>query len=61
MQGGPEDTDERVLALHTIHCRVHEERSHFLEEGHDVERVTEMMPVTTSAMVKLAKGIDESE
>ena len=36
VQGGAEGTDERVLALRTMRCRVREE--YFLEEGHDVVR-----------------------
>ena len=29
VQGGAEGTDERVLALRTMRCRVRDERSHF--------------------------------
>ena len=43
MQGGAEGTDKRVLALHTEMCEKGEVSS--VEEGHDVERATEMMRV----------------
>ena len=41
--------------------RVRDERSHFRDEGHDVEHVTGMRQCDTrSAMVKLAREIDET-
>ena len=40
---GPDGTDEPVLVLHTMRCGARQELIHFREEGHDVERVTEMM------------------
>ena len=43
VQGGAEGTDERVLVLRTVCCRVRDERGHFREEGHDVERATVTM------------------
>ena len=43
VQGGAEGTDERVLVLRTVHCRLRDERVASVEEGQDVERVTETM------------------
>ena len=43
VQGGGKGTDELVLALRTVHCRVRDEKVASVEEGHDIERVTETM------------------
>ena len=68
VQGGAEDTGERVLSLHTEMCDKGGVTS--VEEGRDVQRVTEMMRVASdvqsatvkgamSAIVKLARKIAE--
>ena len=41
-------------------CRVRDERVTSVEEGHDVERITETMRVSTCAVVKLARKAVES-
>ena len=43
VQGGDEGTNERVLVLRTMHCRVRGEKVASVEEGHDFERVTETL------------------
>ena len=55
-QGGAEDTEERVLALHTEMCESGEIPS--VEEGHDVE--SDIAEETMAAMVKIAKMIKRS-
>ena len=62
MQGGAEDTDERVMMSHTEMCEGCGVTS--VEARHDVERVTvrsDVVNETMSAMVKLGIGQPTAE
>ena len=54
VQGGTEDTDERVMTSRTVMCECCEVT--FVEEGHDVERV-----IVRSVVVKETKSVGEAQ